>query len=172
MRSLFLWISSIGTILLLIILSIYFLAGGKTYLKVLTKIYKTENKGQNHIKTDFFSTEKTDFNSGILAGSIGDRVWFWGKSGLVSYKSDKDTAYFFRDWCSKEAQIVVKNNGALDIRAFSSLKEWNKVSKAGQYLVIKIATNENGGMSGNLREIRAYNYLPFLEGDINTLCKK
>lgn len=172
MSKLYFVFSLIGIILITLVLFLCFVAGGKTYLKILTKTYKTESNQENRIKTDFFSTEKTDFNSGILAGSIGNRVWFWGKHGLVSKMTDENTAYFYKDWCSTEAQSIIRNSQIPNTKEFASLNEWRSVAKAGDYLVIKIATIENGGTLGNLREVRSYNYLPFLEGDIYTLCEK
>jgi len=172
MSKLYFVFGSIAIMLITLLLFLYFFAGGKTYLRTLITTYQTEVNEKNRIKADFFSKEKTDFNSGILAGSIGDRVWFWDKSGLVSYKTDENTFFYYKDWCSDKAQAAIKNGEALDVNVFNSLKEWRELSKAGDYLVFKISTINNGGITGNLREIRSYNYLPFLEGDINTLCKK
>jgi len=163
-------VALIGLVVLLI-----FKAGGNRFLRALQLIANSPKEIRSQMKADLFATDNPVAYGGILAGTFGKRVWVWGKTGLKSFVTYQDSVYLFKDRCSEgmRARIAAGFPGDVYTAIETNLDVWRGQIKQGDYVVVRMATKENGVRSvGKLREIHTYNYWPFLRGDMDTLCAK
>jgi len=144
------------------------------YSKATGVINKNKvSEERKKLEEGFYASDKDYTYGGILAGVLLNRVGVWGRDGLRFFNVDKYSAYHFIDACSptamaKNPEIEYPTNKFVYYR----ISDWQKNLSAGDYVVVMIAHEGNGGTAGNLREIYAYNYWPFIQKDIKTECAK
>lgn len=167
-------ISAIVLVLIVICLFFFYWLGGFSYIRALTLVYRNPLNIRQDIKTALFASDNDNTYGGIFASVLGNRVWIWGQGGIRSFKTDENSVYVYNDACGGEIRKkILERQRTLPIdRAYQSIDDWNAYMKSGDYVVVQISIKEQGGEVGNLREAHAYNYWPFLRGDINTLCAK
>jgi len=171
MRNIFWAVGLIILLVTLVIVILEFWGGGNYYLRALTRVGKSPVESREQIKDKLYAANNEDLYGGIFSGILLNRVWVWGESGLKPFYVDEYSIYFYKDGCSEEAKQAAARFVQLESAIYEKM-DWEQKVHSGDYVVVRITAPENGGTVGNLREIHAYNYWPFLRGDLNTLCAK
>jgi len=119
---------------------------------------------------DFIGKSENGY-SGIYAGDWMDRVWVWGNGLIRSFATDQYSVYTFSDGCTESILNSVDQGGVprVDRLVYFDMNSWKEKVHVGDLVGIIIARD---GIPGNLREIYAYNFWPFLQKDWRTLCAK
>jgi len=111
--------------------------------------------------------------TGMIAKADNSGVWVWGVKGIKHFKSDENTVYILWSVCNPSVMAKIEKgesfsplqNATLDIAT------WTPRERVGQFVDIKLATKLNGGIEGNVREVRAYDWWVFTAVDMGAQCK-
>ncbi len=160
-------------VLVLVILAagfgfLYQFGGLKYYSKATSYINSLPQDKKDIAWNDFNGENKSSLYSGIFAGAWKNGLWVWGKGGLRYFAVDKYSVYFFDDACT--------NNTSPDFEVqkevLSDINIWLKDVHQGYFVSIVATSAGQGGTVGNLREIHAYNWWPFMPESLEVSCVK
>jgi len=169
-------------LIVLIILSLtlwtWMRLGLREYVGAILAIRALPAEQQAKIYENFWGTiEKPYVYGGILAGvntKIIPSVWVWGRRGLQFFRTDEYSVYSYFSMCNEKNLQALTQNGtvSVDRSIETDLSLWKEEAKLGQFVTIMIASPENGGMVGNLREAKGHDWWGFIPGDIRKQCGK
>jgi hypothetical protein len=170
----------LGLIITSILVGVGFLverSGLRRYVNALMIVnsFKTVEQRKKG-KIDFFANDKSFTYGGILAGTWQGKIGVWGQSGLKLFTTDQYSVIDYFDGCSasiidKIASEEIKTPSESLFFNFNTDK-WQKIVKAGDYVVVQTTIKGQGGTVGNLRQMYEYNYWPFIQKDIKTECAR
>lgn len=153
---------------------LYHSTGLKHYVRAISLINKMPEEARQNSWGDFTGTDQRGAKRGILAGAWIGRVWVWTTDGLKSFAIDENSIFSHFDGCRAEVRAKL-NQGrkyAIEQEIYNNIKEWRGKAKAGDYVAVYVASAENGGTAGNLREIYDYNFWLFMNTEIDKECAK
>jgi len=155
---------------------VFFYFGLGQYFLMKQQISRLTGSEREMAEREFYAQDKAEH---IFAGIIAKinyldegGVWVWSNQGLKYFQADEYTFYSYYDVCAavgtpgEEFEI---NDKSREIT--TDIKQWANLVKAGDFVQLTIATPENGGQAGNLREIFAYSHPLFLSLELGRLCK-
>ena len=173
MRKVFFWLLGL---VLVGIGWLYQFGGLKYYLHALVYMRSLSGQELQDTRSLFYNIDGPPKSyTGILAGIWGYRVWVWGKDGLRPFLTDYDSTYLFTDGCSfipLHPPNQLEQSFEIKPEVYFSLDAWKSKIRSGDFVSVLIATPDNGGNSGNLRQAFGYNWWYFMNKDIQTECAR
>lgn len=144
---------------------LYFVWGGKYYLEARNSIAKLPEEQRAKSK-HIFENNGVFLYNGILMGVTRvwlQGVWVWGTRGPRFFRSDEYTVYSYFQMCTPENLESLGAGGAIkpERSIDTEIKSWAGKVKVGDFITVKIASQENGGNLGRLRESLAYDWWVF-----------
>jgi hypothetical protein len=145
-------------------------------LIIRSQIFSLNDGTKQNAVREFYAQDKPDY---VFAGTIamvnsrdGGGVWVWSNQGLKYFKADQHTSYSYYDVCvamssSQEGEKKIDSNMR---ETTMDIKEWAEWINVGDFVQLIIATPDQGGQEGNLREIYAYGLPLFLPMKIGVMC--
>ncbi len=173
---------SITLLLTLLFLGLFFWFiwnrhGLKEFAHIVTAINNLPQEQQVSSKSIFWKNSDPYLYSGILAGintNLIPGIWVWGSKGLKYFHTDNYSVYSYFKICNDKSIQAFEKKEKFEVNREidTDLKDWKNKVKNGQYVYVTIAKPENGGILGNLREIRAHDWMAFMPIDIKKQCGK
>ena len=155
----------------------YQFKGLKYYIKAVVELNTLPNSEKKDAFENFYGIDDNRTYSGTLSEITGDnKIGVWGKRGLVYFKTDQFSNYSFFNACNEENFKALDNKEEISIgqNVYSDIGLWKQKIKTGDYVIVLITREGNGGISGNLREVWAYDwwgtFLPSI--DLIQQCQK
>ena len=164
-------------LLFIVTLLLWLMFGLSEYARAVWAIHALEGTTRDKAKQDFWGPDDNFIYSGILA-HVPSRedglVWVWGKRGLKYFREDEYSVYSFFSACNPEKQATLRANGKVQIwrEIDTSVVQWGKKAQVGNFVVITVAGEQNGGNLGRLREARAYDWWVFMPSKMGEQCGK
>ncbi|MDP2656777.1 MAG: hypothetical protein Q8P11_04400 [bacterium] len=156
----------------------YYIFGLRYYIRNIIEINNLSEEIKPQSSKYFYTTDERTYR-GTLAGvnTLGtDSVWVWGKQGLRRFVADSDTIYSFYRTCDERILNGLRGDGRISIddrELYNDIQSWEMSVTQGMFVDVTTATQENGGVIGNLREIYAYDApWPYMPIKLDELCKK
>lgn len=172
------WVVAILVIvLILIFLGLYQFAGLKQYFQVLTTLraLPVEQRAKDEFKFYHGGDGQGQYGyTGMLAYADKNGLWVWGGKGPKYFRADKDTMFVTWSVCDPATleKIASKQPFSPNQYATANISEWRPKERVGQFVDIRVAAKLNGGIEGNMREARAYDWWVFTVVDMEAQCKK
>lgn len=149
------------------------------YNEIASQISKMEDAEEKKKSEDLFVGGGIE---GVLYTGVVSFVNKYGDGGVLVYRNGsfkyfdgyKDTAYSYQTVCKGDPVLTVKLGGIPKINKIvtDDVKEWSKYVKPGDYVQILEADKRDKGVSGNLKEAWASDFVPFLNQEFSTICNK
>jgi len=167
----------VTSFVILVVFWIWKYHGFSDYINILVSINKLPSVQQQKVKDSFLANNDSYLYNGVLVGvntNFIPGVFVLGSKGLKYFKIDNHSVYSYFSVCNEVSiNSLIKNEKFAVGRTIDlDIKVWKKRVKNGQYVFVMITRPENGGVLGNLREIRAHDWLAFMPSDIKKQCEK
>lgn len=153
---------------------LYFFGGLRQYFAMIKVVNNLPAEEKEQMYTELTGMNKRGGEYGVLAGIGFGRVWVWQIGQMRQLKYDQDTVYSFFEGCREDVRARL-NRGEKNViqqEVSTDKNDWLTKAKTGDYVTFYLSNPENGGKTGNLREIYAYNFWLFLKRGIDTQCAK
>lgn len=152
---------------------LYQFGGLRYYIRAVRYVKSLPISMQPAVINEFYGIEQNTY-MGILAGVWREKVWVWGKNGLRYFNTDENSVYSLLDSCNQSAINAMEEGKTIEVipKHIFSLPLWEKRVHTGDYVEVRITSVENGGVLGNLREVYAYTWWPFVVDDGIMQCGK
>ncbi len=169
------WIVAIFFVFVLTLFFVlYQFAGLKEYLQAVSLIRSLPAEQREKAELKFYDGGGTYGYTGMLAYVGNNGLWVWGAKGPKYFRTDEDTVYVLWSVCNEDtlAKIEAQQPFAPAQNATRDINAWTPRERIGQFVDIKLATKLNGGIEGNVREARAYDWWVFTTVDMRARCTK
>lgn len=166
------WWALAGIFFIIILIGeIYVGSSYRYWVRAQAKIGELGAEQQDLAWRDFEGYAPGVMIGGILAGSVGDRIWVWNKLGVETLRVDENTVYSWFDGCSADVLAELNQGivGAVRRYLITDMAAWRAKARVGDYVRAYI-TSEGAG--GNLRELYTYNFWLFLPAGMEERCAK
>lgn len=153
---------------------VYVGSGYHHWVQAQAKIERLSEENQAQAWREFEGYDERRLYGGILAGSLGSRVWVWTRHGLKVFVTDEYSVYSWYDGCNEGvlAELNAGVAGAIGREILSEIAAWRTRARVGDYVRVYLATAEMGGTEGNLREMYTYNFWLFLPAGMEERCAR
>ena len=171
------WIVRLFILLIIVTLIgfgfLYFFTGLNSYIKTAYTISKLSGEMKQQAVDGFYGKDEQGIYTGILSGITANRVWIWSNNRLKSFVTDEYSVYSFFNACSDEilSNIGAEKTFSIGRSVGTDILSWSQKVKTGDYVIVNMATEGNGGALGNLREAIGYDWFVFMPTDIRKQCK-
>lgn len=100
-------------------------------------------------------------------------VVVWGRSGPKYFKGDEHTVYSVFSACNELILNAQPDDGpiAVERKVYSEVTEWDQEMEAGDFVLILLTKEGQGGTVGNMREAWGYDWDYYLPKDLRELCR-
>ena len=125
---------------------LYFKAGLRQYIQAKQAIDRLSADKISQARSDFFAENVDGSYGGILAGVWSDRVWIWGRRGLIGLTYDEYSVYSFFLFCQPGLVADMNEGGQMfvDRVVYKSSDEWAKRMKVGGYVAATVTKDGMG----------------------------
>ena len=165
MMRVFAWIlSGITLIFVVLFLLLYFNFGLKSYIETSIYLDTLPSDKRISMKQEIYRSEDGSVLGGFFVGINGDRLYWWGGSGLESMRLNPKMAFSHYSFCTKKQA----GGETIPKELFFDKNEWLKVVKPGDTLSLRVL----GDGSSGILEVFSYDFYVFKPISGNNLCTK
>lgn len=158
---------------------LYQFFGLKEYIRATKYVNNLGEDVRGNARERLDLDSSTGHFGGILAGvwkGPFPGVFLWTRQTLKYFRVDQFSVYTYHNACVDElinpANPRPKTTVKVKRTIFTDLNLWSKNLKTGYFLDVMVTGKSNGGTLGNLREVWATDWWPFMNEDLATQCVK
>lgn len=151
---------------------LFFKLGLREYFSIRLAINKLTESEISQIDKRFFSWGENNLYQGTFSGIWFNKLWIWGKKGLYSFATDKNSVYYLYPICEASSSSD-KLKTYMPQEVYFNLNEWKTKINQGDYVSIMVSLDETATNNLHARYVFGYDWQVYMPSFvINKKCQK